>query len=385
MTGRQRARPIGRYSPVGRAVAELAAAVRDGQDGTEVLGRICRYARALTGARTVTAMTVDPGGGLVVRAVAGRIAAWRHGTRVPTADTLAWSAVRERGPVAAELRHCRYRHERALAAAGVRRVLYVPVPAHGSATGVLGVGYRAGGTVTARELCVLEPMAVVAGLVPTAAEADCATRRAGVEERAAVGERERLARELHDSVEQTLYGISLGAGTAGELLSHDPGQAHRSIAWIQEMAVAGLTDLRGLIVRLRPEALAVGGLTAALVRLLETLQSMHGCRTVAELGPEPATSAEVQQALYRIAQEAMQNAAKHARAAQVTLRMYNHGPTVVLEIIDDGEGFVPVGDFPGRLGLRSMRERAAAAGGRLEILSRPGRGTVVRAALPAGV
>jgi signal transduction histidine kinase len=130
--------------------------------------------------------------------------------------------------------------------------------------------------------------------------------------------------------------------------------------------------------------LAANGLTAALVRLLETLQSLHGCRTFADLGPEPATSTEVQQTLYRIAQEAFQNAAKHARAAQVTLRMFSQGPAVVLEIIDDGEGFVPDGEFPGRLGLRSMRERATGVGGRLEVLSRPGSGTTVRAVLPAG-
>ncbi len=328
-------------------------------------------------------MSVEPDGGLVVRAVAGRAPAWQHGTHIPAVDTLASSTVRKRQPVAAELRRCAYRHERALATAGVRRVLYVPVPGSGGVTGVLGVGYRAGGAVVAQELSLLEPMALVAGLVPAADELDCAARRAGVEERAAVGERERLARELHDSVEQTLYGISLGAGTASELLRHDPLQAHQPIAWIQETAVAGLTDLRGLIQGLRPEALAGDGVTGALVRLLETLQRLPGCRTIADLGPEPATTVEVKQALYRIAQEALQNVAKHARAAQVTLRVVNDGTTVVLEVIDDGQGFVPNTGFPGRLGLRSMHERAEAAGGRLEIVSGPGNGTVVRAVLPA--
>src|SRR6266536_586238 len=374
MVARQRARPTDRYPQVGRAVAEL---------GTEVLRQVCAHARALTDARTVTAMAVDPDGGFVVRAVAGQVAPWRRGTRVPAVDTLARTAVRGREPVTAELRRCRYRHERALAAAGMRRVLYVPIPRYGSVTGVLGVGYRRGGALTARQLCLLEPMAVVAGIVPAADEVDCAERRAGAEERAAVGEREWLARELHDSVEQTLYSISLGARTAGELLQHDPVQAQQPIAWIQETAVAGLTDLRGLILRLRPEALAGSGLTAALVRLLETPQNLRGYRATAELGPEPSTSAEVQQALYSIAQEAVQNAAKHAGASQVTLRMFSRGATVVLEIIDDGKGFVPDSEFPGRLGIRSMHERANGAGGRLEIVSTPGVGTVVRAVLPA--
>jgi signal transduction histidine kinase len=326
-------------------------------------------------------MIVEPDGGLVVRAVAGRVACWQLGVRVPAADTLAWSAVRERTPVTAELRGCRHRHERELAGAGVRRVCYLPVPAHGSATGVLGVGYG-GGTVIAREPGLLEPLAAVAGLVPTANDVECAVRRAGVEEQAAVGERERLARELHDTVEQTLYGISLGAGTAGELVRHDPGLAHQSIEWIQQTAVGGLADLRGIILRLRPEALATNGLTVALVRLLEPLKTLHGCRTIAELGPEPVASAETQQTLYRIAQEAVLNAAKHARAAKVTLRLHTRGPTVVLEVIDDGEGFTPGGEFPGRLGVRSMRERAMEAGGQLEIISELGGGTAVRALLP---
>ena len=78
-----------------------------------------------------------------------------------------------------------------------------------------------------------------------------------------------VARELHDSVQQTLYGIGLGAGTAAELLDRDPVAARRQLDWIREAALAGLIDLRGLILRLRPEALADNGLTVALARLSE--------------------------------------------------------------------------------------------------------------------
>jgi signal transduction histidine kinase len=346
-------------------VAELAAEVRDGRAAAEVLGRLCRHARVLTGARTASVLTVEPDGALLVRAVAGEGRGWRRGTRVPPDATLAAGAVRGRGPVTAQLRGCRYRHEQALAAAGLRRVRYVPVPGYGSVAGVLGVAYRRGG-LSLDELDVLEPLAAVAGLVTAGA-----------------GERERLARELHDSVEQTLYGISLGAGTAGELLHQDPARAVQPLVWIQEHAVAGLTDLRGLILRLRPEVLARNGLNPALVRLLQTLDTLRGCRTTAELDPEPDLSADVQQALYRIAQEAVQNAAKHARAGHVTLRLFTLDGSVVLEVVDDGRGFTPDGEFPGRLGVRSMRERATGAGGRLEIVAGPGRGTVVRAILPA--
>jgi signal transduction histidine kinase len=352
-----------RYARACHAVAELAAAVGEGRDATTVLARVCWYARTLTGARATAVLTAEADGGFLVRAAAG--GAWRRGARVPGGTTLAAGAIRGRTPVAARLRGCRYRHEQALAAAGLRRVAYVPVPGYGSIAGVLGVGHRRGGCA---DPALLAPLAAVAGLVTVA-----------------VGERERLARELHDSVEQTLYGISLGAGTAGELLRHDPARARRPIAWIQETAVAGLTDLRGLLLRLRPEALVRNGLVPALVRLLETLHTLRGCRTTAELGPEPAASADTRLALYRVAQEAVQNAAKHAGARQVTLRLFTEAASVVLEVADDGRGFVPDNDFPGRLGLRSMRERAADAGGRLEIVSGTGLGTIVRAVLPVDV
>lgn len=197
-------------------------------------------------------------------------------------------------------------------------------------------------------------------------------------------DREWLARELHDSVQQTLYGIGLGAGTAAELLDRDPVAARRQLDWIRTTALAGLTDLRDLILRLRPEALAGHGLTDALVRLLDTAGGLGGFRTNAELGPEPATSAEVRHALYRIAQEAVQNVARHAGAGHVTLRLSGDGPDVVLAVVDDGRGFVSGTEAPGRLGIRSMHERARAAGGRLEIASAPGAGTEVRATLPAG-
>lgn len=371
----------GQVTPaVGRAVAELGAAVREGRDGTEVLGRVCAHARALAGAHAVTALAVDREGGFVVRAVSGRAAAWRDGTRVPAVDTLAWTAVRGREPVTAELRRCRYRHERALASGGLRRVLYLPLPRYGPVTGVLGAGYRGGGAVATGQLRALEAMAVVAALVPATDEPDHAP---GAEEDATVDEREWLARELHDSVGQTLYGIGLGAGTAGALLDRDPAEARQRIGWIQETALAGLSDLRGLILRLRPEALSGRSLTAALLRLLDTTRSLRGYRATAEVGPEPSTSAEVQYALYRIAEEAVQNAARHAEAGHLTLRMHGHGSTVVLEVIDDGRGFVPGAEPPGRLGIRSMQERARAAGGRLEIVSSPGAGTRVRATLPA--
>jgi signal transduction histidine kinase len=205
---------------------------------------------------------------------------------------------------------------------------------------------------------------------------------------AAAAEPARLARDLHDSVVQTLYGISLGAGTAAELLHGNPAHAEASLAWIKETAAAGLTDLRGIILRLRPEALVGAGLAAALKGVFETLNATPGAHRPAgwdlKLDADPPVSPQVEEALYRIALEALGNAARHADASQVTLRLAGGDSQVVLEVVDDGVGFSPEQPMPGRFGVRSMRERAALLGGTLDIRSAPGAGTAVRAALPAG-
>ncbi|GAA3242393.1 sensor histidine kinase [Dactylosporangium siamense] len=217
----------------------------------------------------------------------------------------------------------------------------------------------------------------------------------------ATREREQLARELHDSVVQTLYGISLGAGTAAELVHGDPANAQASLAWIQETASAGLSDLRGIIVRLRPETLVGAGLAAALRRIVDALHFAPGTGAVPpgwglQLDAEPAVSPQVEEALYRIALEALGNAARHAGASQVTVRLAGDDTRVVLEVVDDGVGFRlsasggksggaagGAAGRPGRLGLRSMRERAELVGGTLDVMSAPGAGTVVRAILPS--
>ncbi|GAA2370631.1 sensor histidine kinase [Dactylosporangium salmoneum] len=215
---------------------------------------------------------------------------------------------------------------------------------------------------------------------------------------ASAAEPARLARDLHDSVVQTLYGISLGAGTAAELLHGNPAHAEASLAWIKETAAAGLTDLRGIILRLRPETLVGAGLATALKGLFETLRNAPGNNAAPadgaapgsdtgwglQLDADPSVSPQVEEALYRIALEALANAARHAEASQVTVRLAGDDAHVVLEVIDDGVGFAPDGPHPGRLGVRSMRERATLLGGTLDIRSAPGMGTVVRAALPIG-
>ncbi len=195
-------------------------------------------------------------------------------------------------------------------------------------------------------------------------------------------ERQRLARELHDSVSQALYGIGLGAYTAREALESEPEQAMASIDYVITLAEAGLAEMRALIFELRPESLEVEGLVAALTKQVAVLRTRYKLTVEADLGEEPNLSMEMKHALYRVAQEALHNIVKHARASMVVLRLAEEANEIILEVRDNGKGFDPAGPFPGHLGLRSMHERVTKMGGTLTIESIPGQGTRVGVRMP---
>lgn len=203
------------------------------------------------------------------------------------------------------------------------------------------------------------------------------------QELAALQERQRLARELHDSVSQALYGMSLGAHTVKEALeSNDLEQALASIEYVLTLAEAGLTEMRALIFELRPESLETEGLVAALTRQAAALRARYKLAVEQELDGEPDLSLEKKQALYRIAQEALHNIVKHAHASAIVLRLVRQENEIILEVRDNGKGFDPTGSFPGHLGMRSMRERATKIGGTLTIKSAPGQETYIRISVP---
>jgi signal transduction histidine kinase len=199
---------------------------------------------------------------------------------------------------------------------------------------------------------------------------------------AALEERQRLARELHDSVAQALFGIGLGAQTALTLLERDPEKLADPLHYILELANIGMAEMRALIFELRPESLEHEGLVRAIERQAAALGARHRVAIEGELGHEPDVPLAVKEALYRIAQEAMHNAVKHASPRTIWLRLTDQGNALELVITDDGVGFDPAASFPGHLGLRSMPERAQRLGGELAVNSAPGTGTCVRASIP---
>lgn len=201
---------------------------------------------------------------------------------------------------------------------------------------------------------------------------------------AALEERQKLARELHDSVSQALYGIALGTKTARTVLDRAAiDEATRPkltepLDYVLAQANAGMAEMRALIFELRPESLATEGLVAALRKQTAALGARHQIPVATEFGPEPELPLPQKEMLYRVAQEAMHNIVKHARATAAEVRLVGENGKVVLEVCDNGQGFDMAQEFPGHLGLKSMRERVERGGGMLTIASAPAEGTRIQ-------
>jgi PAS domain S-box-containing protein len=196
---------------------------------------------------------------------------------------------------------------------------------------------------------------------------------------AVLEERQRLGRELHDSVSQALYGIALGTRTARALLDRDPAKVAEPLNYVLSLAEAGLAEMRALIFELRPESLETEGLVAALSKQAAAMHARNNTVVNTDFCDEPNLPFDMKEAFYRISQEAMNNTIKHARATQVDVSLKCANGFLTLTVTDNGSGFDPEASYPGHLGLKSMRERIARFGGILKITSIPGQGTCVQA------
>jgi PAS domain S-box-containing protein len=258
-------------------------------------------------------------------------------------------------------------------------IYFMPLVSRDRALGVLNLYYLPGQDPGEDETVFLKAVAD-----QTAVAVENARLFAAAQGKAALEERQRLARELHDSVSQALYGIGLGSRTARALLDREdsPERVAEWLEYVLSLAEAGLTEMRALIFELRPESLETEGLVAALEQQAAALEARHEIPIRAALGEEPDLPLETKEALYRIAQEALHNTVKHARASRAGMKLECDARGTALEFSDDGAGFDPEGDFSGHLGLKSMRERAARLGGTLRVESAPGEGTTIRVRIP---
>ncbi len=207
---------------------------------------------------------------------------------------------------------------------------------------------------------------------------------------AALEERNRLARDLHDSVTQTIFSITLTAESARAMMIKKPERVPAQLERLQSLSRSALSEMRALIFQLRPAALEEQGLVAALEKHIAAARNKEGIEIDFEVGNNEGRrlSSEHEQALYRIAQESMNNIVKHAQANHVWVKLQIDEQKATLIVQDNGVGFDPSGQAAEKnreqksLGMTSMRERAELAGGTLEIQSQPNQGSTITATLP---
>jgi signal transduction histidine kinase len=238
----------------------------------------------------------------------------------------------------------------------------------------------AGRGFTARDEEILSLFATHAAIALTNARLYERSRELSV-----MTERSRLARDLHDAVTQKLFSIRAHARAAAVLAARDPvdaGRVRAEVEVIGELGAEAHAELRAVIDGLAPPDLEAAGLAESLRRYAALAGRAHGIPVTVSADCVAGLSPACEAALYRVAQEALHNALRHAAASGVRLSLVRSARQVVLEVRDDGRGFSGADPASsGGLGLDSMRERAAAAGGMLTIRS-GAKGTVVRMTVP---
>jgi two-component system nitrate/nitrite sensor histidine kinase NarX len=253
--------------------------------------------------------------------------------------------------------------------------LGVPLIHKEHVVGMIGLSHTVAGFFTERHARLALAFANQAAVAIENARLYARTQQVAILE-----ERARLARDLHDSVTQTLFSASLIADVLPRLWQRDPSTVLPSLEEVRLLTRGALAEMRTLLLELRPAALTEGKLSDLLQQLVEALAGRKRLAVTLDVeGMECAIPADLQVALYRVAQEALNNCAKHARATRVEVQLCCGNGAVELRIDDDGCGFdvtrVPADHF----GLRIMAERVEAVGAMLSVVSRPGHGTQVRA------
>jgi PAS domain S-box-containing protein len=264
---------------------------------------------------------------------------------------------------------------------GIRQVVSIPLMAKGKLVGALYLGTGKVRTIVPEQLSLLSAIGQQVGVA-----VENARLYEQAEQSAQVAERSRLARELHDSVTQSLYSITLYAEAAARLLQvGQPPEAADYLRELRDTAQEALREMRLLIFELRPPALEKSGLAAALQARLDGVETRGGMQAQLRVLGEERLPRVMQEELYHIALQALNNALKHSRAQRVEVDLRFEPAFTFLQVCDDGVGFeLAEARLRGGFGLSGMNERAQRIGGKLEIMSSPGRGTRVVVEVPVG-
>lgn len=337
----------------------------------QVLDIVCAEAQGLIGATGSAVLLLTDQAWLEVKHRLGQPLAMVE--RLPVDGSLAGQVVRQGEAVRlndpSQLEQAKvYQWPRELTA-----LLALPLHVNGGIIGVLDVVNKAGG-FTDEDVRVMSVFANQAAMAIEHARLQEQAERVAVLE-----ERQRLARELHDSVTQSLYSVTLYANAAAlALAAGKEAVVADYLTELQQTAQEGMRDMRLLIFQLHPPVLEAEGLVAALQARLAAVEDRAGLQTHFRVEGERRLPIAIEEDLYWIAQEALNNVRKHAAASHVTVHLHFTGESVRLDVEDDGVGFdLPSvrGEGRGGGGLRSIAERTARLGGQFNYQSAPNEGT----------
>jgi signal transduction histidine kinase len=339
----------------------------------ELLGNIARTVKESFGYLNVGIGLVE-GNEVVSRAEAGAFEDRYHSIRVPLGHGV-WGWVAQNGrSVISDQTGSDWNHED-FAQEGIHSHVCVPLKLKNTVIGVMSADSDCVGAFDPSDEIILQTLANQASVA-----IDNVRLYEKEKQVAILEERQRLGRELHDSVTQSLYGISLYAQAAlGKLATDRPDQARQYIEDIQSTAQESLADMRLLIFELRPPILEKEGLIAALQNRLSAVENRANTKSRIESNLDHRLPPDMEQGLYQIAREALNNIIKHANAKNIQIKVQQERDRPSMEILDDGIGFdLEIACRQGGLGLTNMQECARARGWQIDIESSPGNGTRIK-------
>jgi len=362
------------------AIAEITRAILESRGTQEVLQIVATRARELVDSALATVISPTDGGeGLVIRVADGDLAESLVGSILPMAGSLASEVMRTREPVITLDATNDPRAHRSLAeAGGFGPALVVPLGTDERVFGVVAVSnHRGGSAFTADDLSSLELFAAQASVA-----LEHGRIRSELQRLAIVEDRERIARELHDGIVQSLFAVGLGLLSAEPMATSEPVKVRLRDAVDSIDRV--IADLRRYIFGLKPQAVGVEALGDAVSTLAGDFEARTQIVTAVEIDRRlEHSSGDHIGEVVQILREALSNVARHAHATTCRVALRYEAPNGVLEIDDDGRGF-DLGAVPGHgYGLTNLHERASGLGGSLEIESQPGEGTTMRLRFPA--
>jgi len=253
---------------------------------------------------------------------------------------------------------------------GVRAWMWVPVAVKNRVIGSVGIAHVKRGYFTAHHADLALTVANQAAITLINAEL-----YEHAQTLAALQERQRLAQNLHDAVNQSLFSAGLIADVLPRLWDRDQGEARRSLDDLRRLTRAAQAEMRALLAELQPSALTDTDIGDLLHLLGNALSGRINVPVTVKVAKDLILPAEIQVAFYRVCQEALNNIARHAKASRIDIELKDEGPIIELRIHDNGKGFDPDQIMAGHYGLGMMRERAEAVGAQLSIMSQPRHGT----------